>query len=201
MENNLVVKSKGAFSMIEILIALVIVALIAALIIPRVMSNSRSATMTSTVQADVKNIAEVAAQWKSQSANSDGTFNNITVKQLCSYLPSNMACDGTYIYSSGYKGANGDGMIKYKILSYKNSTDGDSFKIFMDATTLANAQSWGSRPKAKIETTFDNICKKLSSNPNVTIDSKATDIGDPNKGFSDGGTDNDAESGVAGITQ
>ena len=201
MEKRLKKGSRSGFTMIELMIALVIAALVAALIIPRIMSNARQASMTSTVQADIRNIAVAAGQWKTQSSDSDGTFNNITVKELCPYLPSNMACDDTYIYSSGYKGSDKKGMIKYKILSYKKNTNGDSFKIFMDGSDLASAQSWGSRAKTTLETKFDNICKKLSSDSNVTIDTEATDIGDANAGFTDGGTSDDAESGVAGITQ
>ena len=194
-------QGKRGFTLIELMIAIVIMATLAALIIPKIMSNSRSAQMSATIQSDVKSINTAVGEWRTESSNSDGTYNNIDVKGICSYLPDNMACDDTWIYSGGYKGSDGKGMIKYKIASYKKNTAGDSYKIYMDGSTLAGAQSWSDRAKTNIETTFDNIAKKASSNPAVTIDTVATDIGDPNKDFTNGGSATDAESGVKGITQ
>lgn len=201
-KNNMKNKSsKKAFSMIEIIFALVVVAVIAALIIQNVRSTKRNTEVTSTIQNDIKNIFNAAARWRDQGADSDGTFNNISTSELCPYLPSSMKCDGTYIYSSGFKDSNNQGMIKYKILSYKIAKDGDSFKIFMDATALASARNWGDRAKQGAEAAFDDICKKISNNKNVTIDNLATDIGSANAGFTDGGTTTDGEAGEAGLTE
>ena len=193
--------TKKAFTLLELIFAIVLAAIIAALFIPNIISTKRSGQMTSTVQNDVRNIFAAAAKWRDQSSDSDGTFNNINVSELCSYLPDSMECDGTYIYSSGYKKGNNQGMIRYKILSYKKSQNGDSFKIFMDASPLATARQWQTREKQKIETTFDNVCKQLSTDKTVTADTAATDIGSANAGFTDGGTFGDAESGVAGLTE
>ena len=194
-------RMRKAFSMIEIIFAIVLMTIVAGLIIVNVISNKRSGQITSTVQNDVQNIYNAAAKWRDQSADSDGTFNNISVSELCPYLPDSMQCDGTYIYSSGYQNGSGKGMIEYQVLSYKKSTDGDSFKIFMNAAPLANARNWTSREKQKIETVFDSVCKAKSTNKSVTIDNDATAIGSANAGFTDGGTATDGEAGVAGLTE
>jgi len=201
MDKQTNLQQKKGFTLIELMIAIVIMATLAALIIPKIMSNSRSAEMSATIQSDVKSINTAVGKWKMESSNSDGTYNNIDVKGLCSYLPDNMACDDTWIYSGGYKGSDGKGMVKYKILSYKKNTNGDSYKIFMDGSTLASAQSWSDRAKTNLETTFDNIAKKASSDPSVNIDTVATDIGNANDNFDDGGSATDGQSGVKGITQ
>jgi prepilin-type N-terminal cleavage/methylation domain-containing protein len=197
-------KTRKGFTLIEIIFAIVVVAVLAALTIPRYIAEQRNAQISSVVQSDLKTINDAAITWREQSSDSDKTFSNINTSALCSYLPSSMACDGTWIYSSGYKGSGGKGLIKYKILSDKLNNDGDSYKIFMDATDLANAQKWGDRPKLKIEQTFMDIAVNISNdkeNTKTGKDNTASDIGDPNAAFTDGGAVSDAMAGVRYIIE
>ena len=195
--------TKKGFSLIEIILAIVVIAGLIAIFYPRARSFQRSAQMTSVIETDVENIVQAATRWRTEDSSSNNTFSEINASDLCSYLPNNMGCDNNYIYSAGFKDNNNLGMIKYKILSDKINNDGDSFKIFMDASTLVNKQNWTNRDKTKIEKTFENIAKRASSDSSVSeTDNLATDIGNANAGFDDtSGTTTDGKAGVRKISE
>jgi competence protein ComGC len=195
-------QSKKAFTMMELILVAIVMAVLIAVFYPTIMSNSKENTLTGTVNTDIKNIIKASNKWKTQDAQSDGTFANITTNAICPYLPQNMRCDKKGIHSSGFHDANGYGRIIYKVASDKVATAGDSIKIFADASTLANVEHWQDEDKKKFDTVATNLMKKVSTQPkNVEIDKKASNIGNPNDAFEDKGNDHDAKGGVRKIVQ
>ena len=198
---NAKMQSRRAFTLLELIFVTIVIVGLMAIAVSKIISNSKSAQETNVVTNDVSQIVKAAGKWRNDDASSDGTFSNITTSGLCPYLPRSMACETisgtTYITSSGYHNSSGYGRIKYEVGPSKISTNGDSIKIFADATDLANAQHWESRQKQKFETIFINACKKASSQPNnVAIDKDAVSISKTT-----GGTTTDAKAMVEKIAQ
>jgi len=189
---------RRGLTMLELIFVGVLVALGTILVIKVVLPTYTDNKIHSVVNTDISQIVKAAARWKMTDTASDGTYNNITTNSLCPYLPAKMKCDGDgYIYSSGFNGG-----IKYQIASSKIKTDGDSFKIFADATTAAANNHWDNKTKMEFEKAFTNAAVHFSTQPSsATIDTKATALGDANAAFTDGGTDNDGEAGVLGIVE
>jgi len=198
---------RRGFTLIELIVVIVIMAGLAYVVINKVLANSKSSQLTSIVNNDVAQIVKAVNKWKENDSASDGTFNGLTTDSVCPYLPNNMYCANGKIYSSGYHttagGGEGTSRIYYQLTADKITNDNDSFKIFADASDLANAEHWDDRTKAKFEKIVTNAMKRNSIQPqNVTIDLQAQGLGNPNDAFDpDSGTDNDAMAGARGLVQ
>lgn len=151
-------------------------------------------TFLSEIHSDTQSIITAANKWRKSSPNSDGTWNNLTTDAICPYLPTTMKCENGIIYSSQYKG-----LVHFKVAPYKVNNNGDSIKIFVDVTgSVLNSASL--RKKAETQA-MDSIAGFSSDPTTIVEDGVATDIGNPNAGFTDGGTADDGKFGVAGIMQ
>ena len=201
-ENYKTPKMRGGFTLIELIVVMIVLAVLVGIAIVKIMNSSKETEIKDTLRTDISQIVRAANNWRQNDTGSDGTYNNITTGSLCDYLPNNMQCDNNYIYSSNFHDSTGKGRIEYKIASDKLSTNGDSFKIFVDASPLASANHWEARFKSKIEKLASNVMKKSSTQPNSYVEVRnATDIGNPNDNFNtDGGSNTDAKVGGRYIT-
>lgn len=193
---------RRGFTLIELVFVTVIMVTIMAIVIGKIINNAKATQLKNVVRNDISQIVKAAANWRRTSSQSDGTYENMKTSELCSYLPRNMHCSGEHIYSSGYHDSNGKGRIDYEIISDDKSTKGDSFKIFVDASDLADAEHWESRMKTKFETIANNIMKKASNQPrNVNIEVKASALNGKDEDFKTDGNPEDAKTGVRFIMQ
>ena len=201
-ENSKIPKMRKGFTLIELIMVMIVLAILVGIVIVKIMNSSKETEIKDTLRTDISQIVRAANNWRQSDSASDGTYDNISTSKLCDYLPNNMQCDSNYIYSSGFHDSTGKGRIRYKIASDRISTNGDSFKIFVDASPLASANHWENRFKSKVEKLASNVMKKASTQPNNYIEVRnATDIGGANVNFSTrGGNSYDAKVGGRHIT-
>jgi len=206
-ENSIKVKAKKAFTLIELIFVVVVIAGLIAIAVNKIMNNSKATKMSNIVNNDIAQIVRAANTWKQNDENSTGDFENLTTTSLCPYLPNSMYCSDGKIYSSGYHTTAGGGVgtsrIYYQVISDKKVSDGDSFKIYADASALASAEHWGDKMAEKFEKVAGSSMKRNSVQPqNATIDYKATGLGNANDNFDEtGGTTTDAKVGTRTIMQ
>jgi len=200
---------KRGFTLIELVFVTIIIAGLIYIVVNKVINNAKETKLTNIVNNDISQIVKAINKWKQNDAGSNGTFVGLTSDSICPYLPNTMYCDTTHniIYSSGYHssvagGTSSTSRIYYKVLEDKISTNGDSFKIFANAVSLANAEHWDNRTKNKFEKIVTNAMKRNSIQPqNATVDLNAKDIGGKDAGFTDGGNSEDAMAGVRHLVQ
>ena len=182
-------KMRGGFTLIELIIVMIVLAILVGIVIVKIMNSSKETEIKDTLRTDVSQIVRAANNWRQNDSASDGTYTNISTSKLCDYLPNNMQCDSNYIYSSNFHDSTGKGRIRYQVGSDKISTNGDSFRIFVDASPLASANHWEARFQAKIEKIAGNTMKKISTQPeNYTVYRDAKDIS-----HTTGGNDHDSK--------
>ena len=166
-----VLKKRGGFTLVEIILAIVVVAVIMGIVIPKVMSNSDKAQIKQVISSDVRSIIQAAADWKRTSADASGTYANITADKLDSRLPSNMSKNSSnQITSSGFNGGCVYGLAKSKI-----NQDGDSFILAMDCTSAKNALNWSAKLQAYATEAFKDTVKSLGGS-NVTDDTSSNNV-------------------------
>ena len=181
---------KNGFTMMELIFVIAIIAGLMAVFIPKITSNANKSEVSSVLGSDIQTILSKASEWKTMDSDTDGTFGKITTQKLSDYLPDNMSYDSGSgcIKSSGF-----GGQICYKIASDKITNNGDSVKIFVDASRAIGSK----KTRQSAETTGMNIMVKYSSDKaHATKSNKASELGDPNKDFK---TDGDATDGIFGV--
>jgi len=190
-------KFRNGFTLIELIISVSVIAVLAALLYPNIMDNKNKSVISSTVLNDVKLIAGAVAQWKANSSDSDGSCTNLTTQKLSAYLPASMKYDAVNdaVTSSGLN----DG-IAYQVISDKITTNGDSFKIYMDFTTAISRNKYNDRIIQYAENSaMDNFKKISSDSATAEKASDATALGTANDDLTRGGTDTDGLCGVRKI--
>ena len=189
-------KMKSGFTMMELIFVIVIIAGLMAMFIPKITSNADKAEVSSVLSSDIKSILSKATEWKKMDSDSKGTFEGITTAKLAPYLPDNMSYDesGDYIKSSGY-----GGQVHYKIASDKINKEGDSVKVFVDASVIGGS----ARVRKSAEVTGMNILVKYSSNHAEATKGKTAKAVNIKDGAFDttNGTVDDGKFGVGKIAQ
>ncbi|WP_323585324.1 hypothetical protein [Aliarcobacter butzleri] len=187
-------KRKKAFSLLEIIFAVIVGGLIMYFSFTYIYDTYFRSSSNATISSDIQNIYKGALEWKERSSNSDGTWSNISNSELLIFLPSKMELvDGCIQTVGSEKG------ICYSILSDKSSLNGDTVKIFADFTKLKSSKRLGDRETEFLEVTIaDTIKKYFGSKGNVI--KTATSIGTANSSLSSGGTTTDALVGVEKLT-
>ena len=169
MKQN-VLKKRGGFTLIEVILAIVVVAVIMGIVIPKVMSNSDKAQIKQVISSDVRSIIQAAADWKRTSADAGGTYTNIAASKLDSRLPSNMKINANKIQSSGFNGGCVYGLTKSNI-----NQDGDSFVLAMDCTSAKDALNWSAKLQAYATEAFKDTVKSLGGS-NVADDTSSNNV-------------------------
>jgi len=191
-------KSRGGFTLVELIFVIVIIAILVSLFYPVIMSNKEKANINAVVGNDAKLISGAITQWKSQSSQSKGNYNGISDAAIAIYLPNTMSYSGGYIHSSGLNGG-----IAYQVASDKITNDGDSIKIYVDFTKAINDSKFNPRiiqyaEKAAMDA-FYNIATNKSESSKPTEDAAAKGLGNANSGFTDGGSTTDGKAGTRKI--
>ena len=163
--------------------------------IQKITSNANKSEISSTLGSDIKSLISKANEWKKMDSDSNGTFQGITTKKLSDYLPDNMVYDdsGDYIKSSGL-----GGQIHYQIASDKINKNGDSIKIYIDASSAISSEN--ARKSAEV-VGMNLLVKYASNHSNAIKTNTASALGDPNDDFTKDGDAKDGKFGVRRIAQ
>jgi len=204
---NMKKSMRGGFTMLELVFVLIVIAVLTAIFMPKIISQSDKNQISAVLSSDIDSLYNAIAEWRKTSTESDGSFSNLTTAKLEPYLPYTMKLkdpDGTpdngdeYITSSEL-----GGNIHYQVASYKITKNGDSFKVYIDASAARSSNSWTTDVVKYTETKGMNILVRHNTNKDSTTytkQAKATAIGSANSSLgTNGGTNNDAKFGVEGL--
>jgi len=188
--------TKKGFTMMEIIFVLIVLGVLVALVFPTVIGGKNKATIGATVTNDMKLIGQALTEWRGNSANSNGTYSNLTTSEIVAYLPSSMTYDNATdtIKSSGLNGG-----ISYQVISDNINSDGDSVKIYVDFSKVINDQSLDERTISYGETDAMNKIVSIATDKTTArngMASDATALGNANADFDRGGNDTDGYCGV-----
>jgi len=160
---------KKGFTLLEIIFVVILIAGLLLLFFPNIIFTSKKAEIGSVVTADAKSLTQAITEWRKSSADSDGTFQYLTTSGIVPYLPTAMSWHETkpgvpgkaavpakggnpavaavaavpaegYIQSTGLNGG-----IHYRVISDKTTTNGDSFKLFIDFSEAIKQKNYDSR--------------------------------------------------------
>ncbi len=190
---NIQKKKRGAFTLIEIIIVIVLIAILVALFYPSITQNKNKSELSAVLNNDAKMIAGALTQWK---ADNQGNWSAVTTGAISIYLPKEMKYTGGYITSTGLH--NG---IHYQVLSDKINSNGDSFKIYIDFSAATAENKYGARIIQFGEKKAMTIFKHLAgANSSLTTEkSNARGLGSANADFKTGGNSSDSKCGVRNI--
>jgi len=198
------IRRKGlrkGFTLMELIFVVITIALLVGLFFPSIIANKDKTQIHSVATNDAKLIASGITEWKGASSESDGTYANLDTGKLSAYLPSTMEYDGTWIHSTGLNGG-----IHYQVLSDKINSDGDSFKVYVDLSTIKDAQNFDDRMVTYAEKTLSDGFRAIAINKNTgtaandaTVETDAKGLGSANADFDTGGTAVDGLTGTRKI--